>query len=878
MDSTVIINVMENINPLSAPAANTFKCPPNSTPLHAVSPERMNQQRIPQSPSLHSALIENDRPRSRDSMMSDVQSKVAFLNSLSTPSSPTKSARLDKKLGPALASTVINGVGSGGAHTDVPGGTNSAFQRAVMGYEEAQASLATLNAELERAKEEIASRKKRERMVASRLEMLMEELQAEKDKRTRDQESYAKEVKRCRKETYRAELGLVESREELKDVRNELKKLQAELVHEKTEKEKSRQEAFERAYALAGVLEEMEQVKDRLRVAEKEKEAAIEEAVLAASEKSVVDVQRQVTKDAETVQDQKSSAWLGGFDGHVISQQAVPSAETKLHIPVPSSTPLLKGFEAIKLRLDIHDKKMEGEEVSLDEEIEYLKMELQWAKRQQRESEDLVHFMHMQCQFKACPCRVAEESGERFVHDHAYEAGLQPQHAAKKRKMSTEVYDSLSLGGINHIRIEQSKQQKVNEQSPIQEQDLAILPESNTCLPTPITEDSMELEEALAVPLPDPHPTEISLLDHTPEPTAQLEEITQVMVEPGTSSQPFSFSTSTMSNATIKASGNSAPKDTTACADAFDNDLFDMSPPKQMLPRRPSTAMGILTMESPIRLVPDSPRSYYTDNQQDSRATPPTAQQHQMFSESTTTTKIALKGTPARPHTHRRAQSRPNLRSHSPLTTSSMVPGDSSVKYSADARATSASPAATTVFPITPLHKYSRSTNDPSKYAQDPNLHPPQTVATMTTTTRVPLRGATDADDVFSPVQDNYEHAHTEIIRMSSNAGSHGANSITGAVSSNESNKASILGNVPGTPISREAALAQIRARRDRARSVNLKGSVGSVGLTTASGPHKSPTKPRVVNGAAGLFAREKDGAGSRREISQASAPGRFAY
>jgi hypothetical protein len=88
-----------------------------------------------------------------------------------------------------------------------------------------------------------------------------------------------------------------------------------------------------------------------------------------------------------------------------------------------------------------------------------------------------------------------------------------------------------------------------------------------------------------------------------------------------------------------------------------------------------------------------------------------------------------------------------------------------------------------------------------------------------------------------------------------------------------------MLTNVPGTPISREAALAQIRARRDRARSVNLKRSLegGNVGKENTGA--RSPTKgrPLVVNG----IGKENAGLGgvrTVREISQASAPGRFAF
>ncbi|KEF58867.1 uncharacterized protein A1O9_03710 [Exophiala aquamarina CBS 119918] len=889
---------MESDNPLSSPNRNPLKCPPGA--LNQLSPERMNQQRIPQSPSLHSYLIENDRPRSRESMTSEVQCKVAFLNSLSTQSSPTRAPRAEKipALIPAasLAGSHGNTWQNNGNNNNINGNTNSAFQRAVMGYEEAQASLATLSAELERCKEELGARKKRERMIAQRVETLLEELQADKDKRARDQESYAKEVKRCRKETYRAELALVESREELKELRSELKKSHAETQHEKIEKEKSRQEAFERAYALAGVLEEMEQVKDRLKATEKERDTAIEEARSTLAEKAALESAQshELNTAANQQQEARSSKWLGDYEGRCTTNLSAVSESSTAHYPLPSFYPLYPSFDSIKFRLDIYEKQMEEEEITPEEEILFLKQELKCAKRQHKEAEDLIHFMHMQCQFKACPCRIAESDSERFVHDHVYDAELRQQRISKKRKISAE--------GFNLQQAQREPAQRAPPDELLREEtprpmkkatsagDIIALPPD----PTPeelsgALEEPAYVQQALELPLPEPQPMELDSVSTTPEATAQLEEITQVLVEPGTASKPFSFSTSTTSHAATR---SAAPplRHTESASACLEQDLFDLSPPKQAQPRRPSTAMGILTVDSPIRLIPDSPRSYKTTCDEYARSTTPTFDRHQMFTESTTTTKIALKDSSPRSSLHRRAQSRPNIRSHSPLVSSMASNNHQSAMNRGSAKETSASPAASTVFPVTPLDRHARSMHNMKQHAQTQERRAPQTIAASTTTTRVPLRGFADADDVFSPLRDGNGHAHTEVIRTTTVATDSTAlhsfqhHSRPGALDHNtrdsksDPNSASILGNVPGTPISREAALAQIRARRDRARSVNLKRSTGSLAGGQGSGAVKSPTKPRVVNGvtgAGGIFAQDRDGA--RREISQASAPGRFA-
>lgn len=901
--------IMENENPLSSPNTNPLRCPP--APLNQLSPERMNQQRVPPSPSLHNYLGENERPRTRDSMTSEVQSKVAFLNNLSTQSSPTRTARGEKT--PALipAATLLPGTPAmlwpnnttPNHNSNTNGNPNSAFQRAVMGYEEAQASLATLSAELERCKEELATRKKRERMIAQRVEMLLEELQADKDKRARDQESYTKEVKRCRKEAYRAELAVVESREELKEVRNELKKSHAEIQHEKTEKEKSRQEAFERAYALAGVLEEMEQVKDRLKATEKERDAAVEEARSILAEKTALESARSHEMEAAAnEQHQRSSKWLGDYEGRCLPNPDTISEDSRPHQHLQSFTPLNPDFASIKFRLDIYDKQMEGEETTPEEEIEFLKQELKWAERQHKEDEDLIHFMHMQCQFKACPCRIAESNGDRFVHDHAYDAQLQQQRVSKKRKISTEASDVRQPESKTLGLAPQEETPRPLRKCPPTEETLALPPDpSAEDIMNTTSEGPSHLEEALEIPLPEAQPMELDSNNTTPEATAQLEDITQVLVEPGTATKPFSFSTSTTSNAGARSVAPLLRHGESASA-RLEIDLFDLSPPKQAPPRRPSTAMGILTVDSPVRLVPDSPRSVGTAHDEYTRSTTPTYDHHQMFAESTTTTKIALKDSPPR-SLHRRAQSRPNIRSHSPLVSSTVSHSSQSTVHGGYAREMSASPAANTVFPVTPLDKHARSTHNMKQHAYTEERQPPQTIATMATkTTRVPLRGFEDADDVFSPAaRDTHDYAYTEVIRTTTIAtdptsahhpfSHHDGGSIS---SENPHSAPMLLGNVPGTPISREAALAQIRARRDRARSVNLKRSTGSLaGVSATSGTTaaKSPTKPRAVNGGGAgggggggggsIFARHqqqqyRDGV-ARREISQASAPGRFA-
>ncbi|EXJ90396.1 hypothetical protein A1O1_03497 [Capronia coronata CBS 617.96] len=903
--------IQSNNHDATAVSPNPLRCPPPqyqpsvelnyplAPPLGQISPERLNQQRIPLSPSLHSYLAENDRPRNRDSMTSDVQTKIALLNSLAAnpgaQASPTRAPRGVGGLG-------LNGnsAGGGGAVLGGNGATtnvndNSALQQAVMGYEEAQASLASITAELERAREELTSRKKRERLLSQRVEDLLEELQAEKQKRARDQESYSKEIKRCRKEGYRAELAVVESRQDLQEVRAELKRCQAEVQHEKAEKEKSRQESFERAYALAGTVGEVDQLKDRLKAIEQERDAALLEAKTIAMDKPAIVNSREAT-EPELSQMDGATSWApweddGNETPYDLDEPTQSNKPLRLHAPVFPS------FESIRFHLDYFDKKVEGVPVTPQEQIQFLKQELGWARRQHAEDADMIHFMHMQCQFKACPCRLAEKKGERFIHDHAYEASLQQERSSKKRKISMEPAQTAMPARNpaeepNMHSLDKGDRSAADSPQPetAERQGVELPPD-----PTPeVLERAREelpllLEEASEIPLPEAQPMELATRDETPEPTAQLEEITQVLVEPGTSSKPFSFSTSTTSNPALRATTQS-PRHTETASETMEQELFDLSPPKHAPPRRPSTAMGILAVDSPIRLVPDSPRSVRASRRD----------HHNDTQSMTTTTKVALKGSPSRESQHRRAQSRPILPSPSPLVSSVMSHVEDEGRFTKE---TSASPAPNTLFPVTPLHKHSRSMHNfthghqslqqtqPNNESRSWNQSPPQTIATTTTTIRVPLRGFEDADEPSSPERDGilnthrygYEHAHTEVLNVNMDMSTMTIDhSFTNPIRPLQNSSTSILGNIPGTPISREAALAQIRARRDRARSINLKRSTDGNSNGTGNlgkGAMKSPTKPKAMNALVmgGLFARDKENAYGKREISQASAPGRFA-
>ena len=213
-----------------------FRAPASpGTPLYALSPDRINQQRLPQSPSLPNGLDKHHRTSS------DVASKVAFLNSLSSTTSPTRQQ---------------------------PASSHAALQRAILGREEAEAALQSANSQL-------AEAQIRERKISERVESLMEELQTVKERQAHERQVFEKEVRRARKDAFKTGSNLVKAQEDLKEARAETSTLRAELDSERSAKEQARQEAFERAYTLAGILEEIEVIREKLRSTEAERDAVL---------------------------------------------------------------------------------------------------------------------------------------------------------------------------------------------------------------------------------------------------------------------------------------------------------------------------------------------------------------------------------------------------------------------------------------------------------------------------------------------------------------------------------------------------------------------------------------------------------------------------
>ena len=358
-----------------------LKPPPSpGTPLHPISPDRFNQQSTNRG-SLASAELSPLHNKGRN--VPDIQSRVAYFSNLSRTSSPS-----------AVPQSAT---------------TTAALQRAILGREEAEAALHATHAQLTESNA-------RERRVSERLESLMEELHSLKERQAHERTIFEKEVRKARKEAFRAGSTLVKVQEELKYARGQVKTLKEDLKAEREAKDKANQEAFERAYALAGLTEEMDAMKDKLRSVEADNKQDAFEAktedprsettpkkpIRSPQTRSSTPAPRSLKRDKPDSVGQRSPTRKRVFSGQNILSPRIESP-VKLQ-PSPTRRSCIPAM---------------GSEPAYNERamIEALKSELRWEKRLRDRAEDMVIFLKMECQFKRCSCRLAENDGSHYVHD-----------------------------------------------------------------------------------------------------------------------------------------------------------------------------------------------------------------------------------------------------------------------------------------------------------------------------------------------------------------------------------------------------------------------------------------------------------------------------
>lgn len=194
-----------------------------------------------------------------------------------------------------------------------------------------------------------------------------------KETHAHTQALWEKEIRRARKETFKAQSSLVKLQEELKSCKMAQKACEAELEHEKERSKAREQEAFAARYSLVGFQEQLEQALERVKMLEQERDAF---KTLAKNEEDLARI----------------------------------AAEGKLPLPVESS----QGEEESELEVSKRQTRVSSlaladvkSSVVSEMEIEELTRLWQWEKQRADRALEQVEFLEAECHLKTCPAAKA---------------------------------------------------------------------------------------------------------------------------------------------------------------------------------------------------------------------------------------------------------------------------------------------------------------------------------------------------------------------------------------------------------------------------------------------------------------------------------------
>ncbi|KAK8210960.1 hypothetical protein IWZ01DRAFT_541924 [Phyllosticta capitalensis] len=357
---------------------------PAGTPLYALSPERLNGIRSPQTGS----------PNGRENYSRG-----------SLPASPAEmKLGSPPRMSPTRNSDVhVQGMVARFNHLDIrdPKRDDAALKRMEMAREmaendarktkeqkeEVERQAYKVREEARKMRKEMEESRDREKKVSKRLEGVMEELHRAKETHSHAQGLYEKEIRKARKEAFKSSSALVKLQEELKGTRNSLRITQTGFESEKAKAEKREKEAFDAQYKLVGVQEELQKMREQFKVLQEERDALKtslkeEEVARIAAEGMIALPPAHNDEEDE-------------FASPKRSPRKVPQSEAS-------------GNDIFVLP-------------ARDIELDAMQEQLNDERRRRAQAEDTVEYMKMECQFQCCSCRIAEMSGGNYIHDDTFE-------------------------------------------------------------------------------------------------------------------------------------------------------------------------------------------------------------------------------------------------------------------------------------------------------------------------------------------------------------------------------------------------------------------------------------------------------------------------
>jgi hypothetical protein len=324
--------------------------PVGNGPLNVLSPDRVNQQRTVGHSSI---ILSSVRAELRDS---SVHEKISQFNTLAL-----HGKQLERKT------------------------ADAALSRAMLGREEAEAEMRRYRDEAKALRMMVEEGRERERKVGERLEHVMvsgrlafqeetwatsntpsqEQYGRAKEMHAHTQSLWEKEIRRQRKEYYKAHSSGVKHAEELKTTKTNLTMAEELLAREKDRSRAREQEAFAARYQIVGVQEQLEQALERIKVLEQERDAF-----------------KTLAKNEEVAR--------------IAAEGCLPLP------PAEKDDDEFSEFTS-KPRVSLSTVDIVSSAAS-EEELEELMRQAEWESRRADRAQDHVEFLLLECQLRCCSC------------------------------------------------------------------------------------------------------------------------------------------------------------------------------------------------------------------------------------------------------------------------------------------------------------------------------------------------------------------------------------------------------------------------------------------------------------------------------------------
>ena len=124
------------------------------------------------------------------------------------------------------------------------------------------------------------------------------------------------------------------------------------------------------------------------------------------------------------------------------------AAEGKIPLPVSQEPDEFSSPKKKQVKQDFLKDNDDPTTMDDSEKLTVLRAAYKREHRRRQDADDHIHFMKMECQFRCCPCRLAENKGKAFVHDKSAVEGIAATAGEAEQTLQEETESTLHVGVV----------------------------------------------------------------------------------------------------------------------------------------------------------------------------------------------------------------------------------------------------------------------------------------------------------------------------------------------------------------------------------------------------------------------------------------------